>query len=96
MTNRVYLPNTRFWDKNNDAVDWLLREITKGKTEKEAKKIKSDFYNTHLYLFLCEIGAMAPEKEVLLKMYKREQEEELFGFLSVLFEICPDYMSEDE
>lgn len=95
MTSRDLSANQRRgWDKNIDAYNWLLAEITRGKDDKESKKLKLDLYNTFTYLFLCEVGAMAPPKETLMEMYQGEKEDGLFGFLKALFKYCPDYMEE--
>lgn len=95
MTTRDFsLNNRRWWDKNEDALNWLIEEITRGKSEKKSEEIKNDLYDTHTYLLLCEAGALAPPETHLLRMYREEQKEGIYGFLKVFFEWRPDFMDD--
>lgn len=81
----------RGWSENETPYIYMVDELTKGKSKTTAKKIISEFKNSHTYLLIADLGALSPPFLMLLRAYRAEQKEGLHGFVNSLLKDDPTF-----
>ncbi len=80
------------WNTDEGPYEVMLEGLTKGKSEKESKKLKKEFEESFTYLLIAERGRFSPDILTLQEAYEAEKKEGCVGFINALIANIPTFL----